>query len=160
MALFIVCQMKGKDINENHSRAESIMNLIFTILFFTANGFYLDELCNNTLFRSNISQEYIPLRYLISKTFVITNPCHTQNSILIRNDTFYKYDHEQFQWKRLCVSRQILNKQAIVNSIAYLNNDLILIINGILFRTQDIISSSTSTDIIYRLFRYSSKKRK
>ncbi|CAF3833599.1 unnamed protein product [Rotaria sordida] len=106
--------------------------------------------------KNNISQEYIPLHYLILKTFIITNPCNTDKSILIRNNTFYKYDREQQQWKRLCVSRNIFDKEIpIVNSIAHLNNDLILIIHGILFRTQDIISSSKNPDIIYRLLRYS-----
>jgi hypothetical protein len=141
------------------------MNLILTIFFLITNSFRLifslDEFCSNTLLidsRSRISQEYIPLRYLISKTFVITNPCNTQNSISIRNNTFYKFHREEHQWKRLCISRKIFNQQAIVNSISYSNNDLILIINGVLFRTQDIISSSKNPDIIYRFFRYFSKK--
>ncbi|CAF4344024.1 unnamed protein product, partial [Adineta steineri] len=106
--------------------------------------------------QNNNSEEYVPLRFLTQKTFIITNPCHTEKSILIRNNTLYKFDQEQFQWKRLCVSRNILNQQIpIVNSIAHLNNDLILIIHGILFRTHDIISSIKNEDIIFRISRYS-----
>ncbi|CAF3007667.1 unnamed protein product, partial [Rotaria sp. Silwood2] len=137
---------------------------LFIIVLYLINNnfnlvFSLDEFYSNiSLGNSNksISQEYIPLRYFILKTFVITNPCYTDKSILIRNYSLYKYDREQQQWKRLCVARKIFDTQIpIVNSIAYLNNDLILIINEILFRTQDLISSSKTNDIIYRLLRYS-----
>ncbi|CAF1239997.1 unnamed protein product [Adineta steineri] len=131
------------------------MNLIITIFFFIKNDFSLAQ-SFDIKSQNNNSEEYVPLRFLTQKTFIITNPCHTEKSILIRNNTLYKFDQEQFQWKRLCVSQNILNQQIpIVNSIAHLNNDLILIIHGILFRTHDIISSIKNEDIIYRISRYS-----
>ncbi|CAF3630849.1 unnamed protein product [Rotaria sp. Silwood1] len=139
------------------------LSLFIIILYLINNNFNLfftlNEFCNNKLLinsKNNISEEYIPLHYFILKTFIIINSCNTNKSIFIRNHTFYKYDHEQYQWKRLCISQKIFNTQIpIVNSIAHLNNDLILIINGILFRTKNIISSSNNNDIIYTLLRYS-----
>ncbi|CAF4076631.1 unnamed protein product [Adineta steineri] len=131
------------------------MNLIITIFLVIKNDFSLAQ-SFDIKSQNNNSEEYVPLRFLTQKTLIVTNPCHTEKSILIRNNTLYKFDQEQFQWKRLCVSRNILNQQTpIVNSIAHLNNDLILIIHGILFRTHDIISSIKNEDIIYRISRYS-----
>jgi hypothetical protein len=81
---------------------------------------------------------------------MITNPCYTDQSILIRNHSIYKFDRE---WKRLFNTEG----NSIVNSIAHFNKHLILIINGTLFQTQDVISSSNDQNIVYRLIRYSSK---
>ncbi|CAF2100553.1 unnamed protein product [Rotaria magnacalcarata] len=137
----------------------SLFNIILLLIIKDVDHLLsLDELCSNVSSinsTGNISQAYTPLRYSILKTFVITNPCDTNKSILIRNKMFYKYDREQHKWKRLCIAQNLFDKKIpIVNSIAHLNNDLILIINGILFRTQNIISSVKSNDIIYRLKRY------
>ncbi|CAM4764806.1 unnamed protein product [Rotaria magnacalcarata] len=125
----------------------SLFNIILLLIIKDVDHLLsLDELCSNVSSinsTGNISQAYTPLRYSILKTFVITNPCDTNKSILIRNKMFYKYDREQHKWKRLCIAQNLFDKKIpIVNSIAHLNNDLILIINGILFRTQNIISSS------------------
>ncbi|CAM4766158.1 unnamed protein product [Rotaria magnacalcarata] len=137
----------------------SLFNIILLLIIKDVDHLLsLDELCSNVSSinsTGNISQAYTPLRYSILKTFVITNPCDTNKSILIRNKMFYKYDREQHKWKRLCIAQNLFDKKIpIVNSIAHLNNDLILIINGILFRTQNIISSVKNNDIIYRLKRY------
>ncbi|CAF4120718.1 unnamed protein product, partial [Rotaria magnacalcarata] len=125
----------------------SLFNIILLLIIKDVDHLLsLDELCSNVSSinsTGNISQAYTPLRYSILKTFVITNPCDANKSILIRNKMFYKYDREQHKWKRLCIAQNLFDKKIpIVNSIAHLNNDLILIINGILFRTQNIISSS------------------
>ncbi|CAF1581651.1 unnamed protein product [Rotaria magnacalcarata] len=141
----------------------SLFNIILLLIIKDVDHLLsLDELCSNVSSinsTGNISQAYTPLRYSILKTFVITNPCDTDKSILIRNKMFYKYDREQHKWKRLCIAQNLFDKKIpIVNSIAHLNNDLILIINGILFRTQNIISSVKNNDIIYRLKRYISKR--
>ncbi|CAF4163295.1 unnamed protein product [Rotaria socialis] len=137
----------------------SLFNIVLLLIIKDFDNLLtLDELCSNvssTNSTSNISQAYTPLRYSILKTLVITNPCDTDKSILIRNKIFYKYDREQHKWKRLCIAQNLFDKKIpIVNSIAHLNNDLILIINGVLFRTQNVISSVKNNDIIYRLKRY------
>ncbi|CAF3329524.1 unnamed protein product [Rotaria socialis] len=141
----------------------SLFNIVLLLIIKDFDNLLtLDELCSNvssTNSTSNISQAYTPLRYSILKTLVITNPCDTDKSILIRNKIFYKYDREQHKWKRLCIAQNLFDKKIpIVNSIAHLNNDLILIINGVLFRTQNVISSVKNNDIIYRLKRYISKR--
>ena len=98
-----------------------IMNLLVSILLTMMNAFNLVlssiDLCDNTLLIhsiSSISQEYIPLRYVALKTFVITNPCHTEKSILIRNNSIYEFDRKRNQWNRLCVSRTIFDKQVFI----------------------------------------------
>ncbi|CAF3328496.1 unnamed protein product [Rotaria socialis] len=141
----------------------SLFNIVLLLIIKDFDNLLtLDELCSNvssTNSTSNVSQAYTPLRYSILKTLVITNPCDTDKSILIRNKIFYKYDREQHKWKRLCIAQNLFDKKIpIVNSIAHLNNDLILIINGVLFRTQNVISSVKNNDIIYRLKRYISKR--
>jgi hypothetical protein len=127
------------------------MNPFMFILFVFINTILLNSSIDN------LFNDYQPLYYPILKTLIITNPCHTDQSILIRNHSIYKFHHQK--WKQLYVSKKLfhIEKISIVNSIAYLNNDLILIINGNLFQTQDIISSSIDQNIIYRLIRYSSK---
>ena len=125
--------------DENHLIT---MNPYILILVFIINIISID----------NLSDDYQPLYYPILKTLIITNPCYKDQSILIRNHSIYKFDRE---WKRLYISKKLFNTE--VNSIAHFNNHLIFIINGTLFQTQDVISSSTNPNIVYRLIRYSSK---
>jgi hypothetical protein len=91
------------------------MNLIIAIFFLLTNGlsflFSRDDLCSN--FGNLVPQEYVPLRFSTLKTFIVTNPCSTKKSILIRNYSLYEFDREEFQWKQLCVSRNILDKQQV-----------------------------------------------
>lgn len=84
-------------------------SLFIIILFFVINDFDLfDSLISS---KSDITQEYIPLRYFISKTFVIINPCNSEKSIFIRNKTLYNFDLERHQWKRLCIFRKLFDRQ-------------------------------------------------
>jgi hypothetical protein len=88
------------------SGAMKIMNFLIIILFLITNS--LDSS------RNDISQEYIPLNYLTLKTFLIINPCHTEKSILIRNNSLYKFNQEESQWKRICVSKKIFDNQVLI----------------------------------------------
>jgi hypothetical protein len=98
-----------------------IMNHMIRNLFLLISGFSrifsTDDLCNNKLSinTGDVSEEYIPLRYSIIKSFVITNPCDTDKSILIQQNFVYKFDREQLQWKRLCVSRTLFTNQVFMS---------------------------------------------
>ncbi len=96
------------------------MNLIIAIFFLLTNVlsylFSRDDLCSNSLLINSgnlVPQEYVPLRFSTLKTFIVTNPCSTKKSILIRNYSLYEFDREEFQWKQLCLSRNILDKQQV-----------------------------------------------
>ncbi|UJR32088.1 hypothetical protein I4U23_019556 [Adineta vaga] len=139
------------------------MYMMITVLFIIRSKLtYLSSSnirCNNILLINssyNTSQEYIPLHYTMQKSLIITNPCHVEQSIFVQNHTLYGFQSKQLQWKRLCIAHNSVDEKIpIVNSIAYLNSDIILLIHGILYRTQDIISSTENDDIIYRISRYS-----
>lgn len=73
------------------------MNPFITILVFLINTFHL----------SLNSYDYKPLYCSTLKTLIITNPCHTDQSILIRNHSLYKFDRKQSQWKQLYISNKL-----------------------------------------------------
>lgn len=140
---------------------------------------FIDLYHLNYSFESSInirSNDYIPLFYPSTKRLFISNPCQTRNpSILIRNHSLYQFDRDDRQWKQVFISEKLFPKQvsridridddrgeifqmAVVQSIVYLNDDWIFIINGQLCRTQDFIRSISDQTIIYRLIRYFNAK--
>ncbi|CAF1214187.1 unnamed protein product [Adineta ricciae] len=138
------------------------MNLMISMLCMVQSQFSLllssNNRCNNVLLVHspyNITEEYVPFHYIMQKTLIITNPCDTAKSVLVQNHTVYVFYPGQSQRKRLCVARHIIDQQIpTVSSIVYLKNDLILLIDGILYRTQNIISAIKNTDLIYQVLRY------
>lgn len=61
--------------------------------------------------KNSNADEYIPLEYYLSKTFILTNPCSIEKSILIRNQFLYKINRDE---KRLCISKKLFPNQVVI----------------------------------------------
>ena len=66
----------------------------------------LNDLCTGH------ASDYLPVRYAIAaKSFVVTHPCQTDHSILIRQSFVYQFQRDNLQWKQLCISGKLVQRQ-------------------------------------------------
>ena len=68
--------------------------------------FALNDLCSDN------ASDHLPLRYAIATaSFVVTNPCQTDDSILIRESFLYQFHRDDLQWKQLCIAGKLVQRQ-------------------------------------------------